>query len=365
MSLLGTLAALACVFVAAGSAQQAPQAAAQAPAQQARTRPAAAGASRRTRDRAGADRAAADQLAVASAPRRTDRARHRASASDSAGRRPRDSSSRGAWRFFPTARILVTERPGRLRIVRNGVLDPNAGRRHAAGAGGRSRRPDGPGAPSALRREPAGVFHLSQACGEPIRGSAGGASGARAGIQPARHDHARARALGRRGARRVEGSFLGDRVGQCVAHRVRQGRHGLHDGRLWRHARRQPGSRRRAAAGSQQPRRQSAAAARRWHGSAGQSVCRPHRLPAGDLHARAIATCSGWPCTRIPAPSGNRRTARTAATRSTSCRRARTTGGRSSASAGSIWAPASATNPGRKGWSSRWCSGCRRSRRRD
>ena len=37
---------------------------------------------------------------------------------------PGRSSIRGASRFFRTARMLVTERAGRLRVIRNGVLDP-------------------------------------------------------------------------------------------------------------------------------------------------------------------------------------------------------------------------------------------------
>ena len=85
----------------------------------------------------------------------------------------------------------------------------------------------------------------------------------------ARHDHARARALGRRRARRDERHLLGDPHRQRLAHRVRQGRHGVHDGGLRRHAARQPRSRRRASPGSQQPCRQGPASARRWHGAAG------------------------------------------------------------------------------------------------
>ena len=42
-----------------------------------------------------------------------------------------DCRTRGASRFCPTADMLVTEREGRLRIIRNGVLDPDSDRRNA------------------------------------------------------------------------------------------------------------------------------------------------------------------------------------------------------------------------------------------
>ena len=42
-----------------------------------------------------------------------------------------------AMAFLPDGAILVTERAGRLRIIRDGVLDPHADRRRAGGRGER------------------------------------------------------------------------------------------------------------------------------------------------------------------------------------------------------------------------------------
>ena len=56
--------------------------------------------------------------------------------------------------FLPDGSMLVTERPGRLRIIRNGVLDPDAGQRRSGRGRAAAVRPDGNRAAPALRREP-------------------------------------------------------------------------------------------------------------------------------------------------------------------------------------------------------------------
>ena len=72
--------------------------------------------------------------------------------------------------FLPDGSMLVTERAGRLRIIRNGVLDPQAGRRRAGVVLGRrirsarrGSRLHGHRAPSAVRREPVRLSHLHEA----------------------------------------------------------------------------------------------------------------------------------------------------------------------------------------------------------
>ena len=97
-----------------------------------------------------ANRAAADHLAVASACRRADRSRHGYPASDPADCHQGIQSTLEHG-ISSGRRILVTERPGRLRIVRNGVLDPNADCRRASGARARPGRSDGHCAASTLQ----------------------------------------------------------------------------------------------------------------------------------------------------------------------------------------------------------------------
>ena len=65
--------------------------------------------------------------------------------------------------FLPDGAILVTERPGRLRIVRNGVLDPNPVAGVPTGARRRPPGTDGRRAPSEIRREQVDLSLLSQA----------------------------------------------------------------------------------------------------------------------------------------------------------------------------------------------------------
>ena len=65
-----------------------------------------------------------------------------------------------AW--LPDGDMLITERPGRLRLLKNGVLDPDADQRRARGEGAAAVGADGRGAPSTLRREPPRLPHLQQ-----------------------------------------------------------------------------------------------------------------------------------------------------------------------------------------------------------
>ncbi len=53
--------------------------------------------------------------------------------------------------FLPNGDLLITERAGRLRLVRNGVLDPRPIAGVPTRAHRRQRRPDGCGAASAVR----------------------------------------------------------------------------------------------------------------------------------------------------------------------------------------------------------------------
>ena len=65
--------------------------------------------------------------------------------------------------FLPDGGMLVTERPGRLRVIRNGVLDPDADRPTAGDACAQSRWTARRLTSSALCREPAHLSHLLEA----------------------------------------------------------------------------------------------------------------------------------------------------------------------------------------------------------
>ena len=212
--------------------------------------------------------------------------------------------------FLPDGSMLVTERAGRLRIIRNGVLDPQAGGRRAGvvlGRGIRSARSGsrlhGHRAPSAICREPVRLSHLHQAA---RREAPDGRDRPRTMGRPGAH----------RGARHLRRGFR-----RHVADRVRSRRHALHDddGRTAEAG---------FASGSQQPGRQGAAAARRRQRSGRQPVRRTRRPPAGGVHAWSPQRRSAWPCIPSPARCGSTRTVRTAATKSTSSSRAPTTAGR-------------------------------------
>ena len=168
--------------------------------------------------------------------------------------------------FLPDGSILVTERLGTLRRIREGVLEP------APIAGvpevslrGQARRTDGRRRPSGLRAEPAGVPHLLQA----RRGRLDGGPGPR----PLRRRGAvrgprRVRRRGGDERRRVPGS-------------LRTGRDALHV--VGRRLRRAPAAR----PGPGEPRRQDTAPAGRRHAAGRQPVRRPRRRPARGLLARA------------------------------------------------------------------------------
>ena len=153
--------------------------------------------------------------------------------------------------FLPDGGILVTERPGRLRIVRNGVLDPAPVKGlPAVQAAGLAGLMDIALHPRFAENSLVYITYHKPAAGAAPAPGPGGGPGT---ITLARGE------MGRRCAGRVAGHLLGDSVGQRVADRVRQGRQRLHDHRLRRHAGRQSRSGRRAAAGSHEPRGQGAA----------------------------------------------------------------------------------------------------------
>ena len=81
-------------------------------------------------------------IPASAAARQAGRVRHRRRAEDPRRRRRAAAwRTRGAWRSCPTASMLVTERAGRLRVIRNGVLDPEAGRRACPAVRARRSRP--------------------------------------------------------------------------------------------------------------------------------------------------------------------------------------------------------------------------------
>ena len=65
--------------------------------------------------------------------------------------------------FLPDGNMLITERVGRLRIVRNGVLDPAPIRHAACSLEGDDGRADGYRAPSTFHREQVDIHLVSQA----------------------------------------------------------------------------------------------------------------------------------------------------------------------------------------------------------
>ena len=181
--------------------------------------------------------------------------------------------------FLPDGGMLVTERPGRLRVIRNGVLDPDADRSAAGDARAKPRRPARRLAASALRGESPDLSHLLEA-----------RSGGRQ-----RDDRGVPRALGWRldADRRARTSSSPTRITAVRAairawaprpaatDRARLGQERPHV----RHARRS--QHRQDGAGSGIAHRQDPAAPRRWQRAAGQSVRGQGRIPAGDLHARS------------------------------------------------------------------------------
>ena len=179
-----------------------------------------------------------------------------------------------------------------------------ARRRRARGAAARSRGLDGHRAASELRDERFRLSFLQQAdqCRRHRRGH-------------------RARSLGwasaTRYARRVRRRRRDD---GWRSPRVRRRRHVVRVRRRWR---------RRSSAESEQPRRQSVAPDARRRCARRQSVRRPRRLQARDLHARPSQRARARGASRRRARFGSSRWGRTAATSSTCSSPAATTVGRS------------------------------------
>ena len=222
--------------------------------------------------------------------------------------------------FLPDGGILVTERPGRLRIVRNGVLDPNPIAGVPAGAGAGPGRPDGHCAASALRGEPADLLHVPQARSRHRRGPAGNA-----GVITLARGRWNGTAL-------VDVRDIFTAIPSGNASRIIFGK----DGMLYMTV--GVGD----PPGAPRARRTPTTLRARCCGCATMEPFRPTiRLSAapdtGPRSTRwAIAIRWDWRCNPTPAPSGKTRTVPTAATKSTCCSRARITAGRWSASAGSI-----------------------------
>ena len=215
--------------------------------------------------------------------------------------------------FLPDGDMLVTERAGRLRMIRNGVLDPNPVAGVPDGARARPAGTDGRRAAPALRREPLRLPLVPPA---------------RAGRDDAGETDAGARAAADWNGTRSPTCATSSRSGaigtESLAHRLRPRRHALHDDQRAR----APGPT--CALGrSERLRRQdrsacaTTAASRRTIRSSNEPATSP-RSTRSD-----IATATRWHSIPRPASSGSPSRARTAATRSTSSSRAPTTAGRS------------------------------------
>ncbi len=209
--------------------------------------------------------------------------------------------------WLPDGTMLVTERAGRLRVIRNGVLDPNPV------AGVPEVRAQGLQGLMDVVLHPRFAenryVYLSYHKPFPVPGAT---TPQGAPLVEGETVH-RARHLERHGAhRRARHLSIGCHADRVVAHRLRARRHAAHDHQRVGHR-----SRRDALRGSQRLRRQDRAPARRRHHPARQPVRGQGRLQAGDLHARVIATAIRWRSTPRRASSGSRSRGPTAATRST------------------------------------------------
>ncbi len=225
--------------------------------------------------------------------------------------------------FLPNGDMLVTERPGRLRIVRNGVLDPTpiAGTpvAHVAALAGLLEVALHP------RFAENRVVYLTYSKGR---------------AEDKRSTTALARAT-------FDGKALVGPEGHLRRQHLERVEHQLRRPHRLR-PRRFPLSHRRRAAGAgpraeaRGARGQGAAAARRRHRAARQPVCGQAGIPAGDLHDRPPQPAGAGAPSRDRASCGRTSTARSAATSSTSSSRAPTTAGRSSPTAPTTTAPRSA-----------------------
>ena len=217
-----------------------------------------------------------------------------------------------SFAFLPDGGMLVTERAGPLRIIRNGVLDPKP----IAGAPKSqqlARRVDGRRASSALRGEQLGLSHLQQTRRRRAR--------SRRRSRVARWDGAAwwtsagfSSSFSRTGTERAAG----------VAPGLRSRWYALHD--HWGVGREPAG---RAGAGPSQG--QGASAAGRRDGAEWTTRFRPGWIQTGYLLAGPSNQLGLASSLRRPARCGRTRTGRMAVTRSMSSCPGATTGGRASA----------------------------------
>ena len=199
--------------------------------------------------------------------------------------------------FLPDGRMLITERPGRLRVFANGRLEPHAAGRRAQGRGHRPGRPARCLPASRLRAEPRALSLLFR------RG------------RGRQCDDGGPRRMGRRRLARRHHDLRGPaaRVGRAafrLAHRLRPRRADVCDDRRALQQAARAGSRRSAAA--------------RWCACGTTARCR-RTIPssAGPARGRrsspgAIAIRRASRCIPRPAGSGRSSTGRAAATSSTS-----------------------------------------------
>ena len=175
--------------------------------------------------------------------------------------------------------MLVTERPGRLRVIRNGVLDPTPIGPLPAMLATQPRRPARRLAASALRGEPSDLPHLLEAGPRRTRSARRRRSIARDGMAARRSTDVKdiLVADAYHGGPGTAGHRPGKRQLR-LATRVGQERPAV------RHARRSQLSARRRR--TRLAHRQDPADQRRRQRAAGQSVRRQARIQAGDLHAR-------------------------------------------------------------------------------
>ena len=188
--------------------------------------------------------------------------------------------------FLPDGNMLVTERAARLRIIRNGVLDPKP----IAGAP-MARN-------SAISGEPGAVHGYMDVALHPQvrRRTSSSISRYTKPLDDKRQTTAIARGhVGRQRAHRARRTSS-SREGSGTS-RIAFGR----DGMLYvDHA----AGRGNERAGPEQPGRQGAAPQRRRQRAAGQSVRRQGRRTSRRSTRSAIAARSAWPCTRAPARCG-------------------------------------------------------------
>ena len=217
-----------------------------------------------------------------------------------------------ALAFLPDGRMLVTERPGRMRIV-------GTRRQAFAGAGGRAAslrvRPGRPARRHArprLRRQPHDLFLLRRA-GKRRRPHRAGARAAHATTSTPRLDDVKV--IFRQDGPLSSGNHFGCRIVQAPRQQSVP-----HLGRAFHPPRR--------SAEPRQPSRQDRAHHARTARCRRTIRSSAAKAPSRKSGATAIAIRKARRSIPQPASCGSTSTARAAATRSTSSRRARTTAGR-------------------------------------